>query len=371
MICRLRNTFLNAFALLLVQSVNVVLCVILSTSTSLAEDSDPVTSPPPDSANEANDLAPPPELKKPPERLELTYNKLLADSLRNYDPDNSEQVWLSQGKDQYLGLFIDDFSGKRIGNILILHDNQQHPDWPGITHDLRTALPATGWSTLSISVPYFDLTPKLPKREPPIQPSPQSSETEPNEQSAPPEDEKQKENNEPKNEMEAASEAVENRQVAEANMAAIADAKIEYSREQIPEIVNQRIREAIANIKGRNQRPIIVVASGLSASWALSAVKSMPKQDVAGLAIIDAAQPKLLEGYNVDTDIAKLTIPVLDIAPTAGQRSPASTRAKIAKKTRQVIFQQRLISGSSQSLTQNTHQVIMSIRGWCKRHFQR
>jgi len=295
----------------------------------------------------------------------------LADSLSNYDPDNSELIWLNQGKDQYLGLFIDDFSGKSIGNVLILHDNQQHPDWPGITHDLRTALPATGWSTLSISMPFFDLTPKLPKREPPVQASPQASEAEPNEQPASPEDDKQEENNKPKNEMEAASEAVESRQIAEANRAAIAETKIEYSREQVPEIVNQRIREAIANIKERNQRPIIVIASGLSASWAASAAKTLPKQDVAGLVIIDSAQPKLLEGFNIDMDIAELTIPVLDIAPATEQRSPAPKRAKIAKKTRHSIFQQRIISGSSQNLTQSTHQVIMSIRGWGKRHFQR
>ena len=335
---------------------------MLSTSISLAEESDPVTSPPPDSADQANDQAPPPELKKPPERLELTNNKALAHSLQKYDPNNSEILWLGQGKNQYLGLFIDDYSGKPIGNILILHDNQQHPDWPGISHELRTVLPASGFSTLSISMPYFDLSPTIPKREPVIIPAADPSQAE-----APKDEEG---DNSPKNAMEAASEAVENRQIAEASATAIEETKIEYPREQVPEIATQRIREAILNIRERNQRPIIVIAIGLSASWAANSLKDIPKQEVAGLIIIDAAQPTLLEGFNVDMDIAALRIPILDIAPTREQRSPALKRVKIAKKTRHSIFQQRLINGSSQNLNQNTHQIIMSIRGWSKRHFQ-
>lgn len=49
------------------------------------------------------------------------------------------------------------------GAVLILHDKEQHADWPYLIRPLRMSLPDAGWETLSINLPY-DTPLKLPER---------------------------------------------------------------------------------------------------------------------------------------------------------------------------------------------------------------
>ena len=100
-----------------------------------------------DGVNNDIEKAPPRELRKPPVRAELTANRALAQELKLHGLNDNEVLWLGEGKNQFLGLMTPDFSGLPLGNILILHDNQQHPDWPGTIHALRTERPKNGWST--------------------------------------------------------------------------------------------------------------------------------------------------------------------------------------------------------------------------------
>lgn len=50
------------------------------------------------------------------------------------------------------------------GAVLILHDLEQHADWPGLVHELRTQLPDSGWYTLSVNLPAGDLS-TIPERQ--------------------------------------------------------------------------------------------------------------------------------------------------------------------------------------------------------------
>jgi hypothetical protein len=50
------------------------------------------------------------------------------------------------------------------GAILLIHDKEQHADWPEIIHPLRTILPKYGWFTLSVNLPD-ETRIKLPERE--------------------------------------------------------------------------------------------------------------------------------------------------------------------------------------------------------------
>ena len=49
------------------------------------------------------------------------------------------------------------------GAVLILHDKEQHADWPYMIRPLRMSLPDAGWYTLSVNLPYDDAK-KLPER---------------------------------------------------------------------------------------------------------------------------------------------------------------------------------------------------------------
>jgi hypothetical protein len=49
------------------------------------------------------------------------------------------------------------------GAVLILHDKEQHADWPYFIRPLRMTLPDSGWDTLSINLPYEN-TQEFPER---------------------------------------------------------------------------------------------------------------------------------------------------------------------------------------------------------------
>jgi len=49
------------------------------------------------------------------------------------------------------------------GAVLLLHDKEQHADWPYLIRPLRMSLPDSGWYTLSVNLPYDKLR-ELPDR---------------------------------------------------------------------------------------------------------------------------------------------------------------------------------------------------------------
>ena len=49
------------------------------------------------------------------------------------------------------------------GAVLILHDQEQHANWPYFIRPLRDSLPDAGWHTLSVNLPYEDAK-KVPAR---------------------------------------------------------------------------------------------------------------------------------------------------------------------------------------------------------------
>ena len=384
MICRCRNTFFYALILLTAQSIS----PILNTPFFAAEANAPAvppslpdSTPAPNGVNNDIEKAPPRELRKPPVRAELTANKALAQELKLHGLNDNEVLWLREGKNQYLGLMTPDFSGLPLGNILILHDNQQHPDWPGTIHALRTELPKNGWSTLSISVPYFDVRVPLPKREekPTVTQEPttaleESSNENPTDDSES-KDAEPADNDAPKNPMESASDAVEAREMANQPPTEQDEDRsapsVEYSKEEIPNIVEQRIQESIATLQEQSPLPIVIVATGLSATWAINLIANMQSSDIKGLVIIDPVISIGTDNLDIVKNIVNIKIPVLDITPTSGQRSPANQRSRSMKKAGNRLYQQRIIAGSALNFAQQSHQVVMTVRGWWKRYFSR
>lgn len=95
---------------------------------------------------------------------ELKKQLALADTLKEH-----EIVWLdvsypnSDQPQKTLAIAHPSLIAKEQGAILLIHDKEQHADWPQIIRPLRQILPEAGWFTLSVSLPD-DTRIKLPER---------------------------------------------------------------------------------------------------------------------------------------------------------------------------------------------------------------
>lgn len=283
-----------------------------------------------EAATPSADTAPPaPQL--PPQRAETRRSKALERQLQAVDKE-TERLWLGSSDDPFLGLYRADHSGNRFASALILHDNLQHPDWPGLVHHLRTGLAAHGWNTLAIALPDYQTLPALP---PPG----------------------------------ATSDGA-----ATPAQAPLPDLDsplldVEYSQEQVPEILGSRVKAAIDTLKQKNSGPVVVIALGLAAGMATKKAQTMLIQDIAGLVIIDPVQPDGSD-FNTDLDAADLRIPILDIAPEFFPRTDPAPRRHSASRTRQRLFQQRLISGARPDFRGQESVVLKAVRGWGEQHFR-
>ena len=94
--------------------------------------------------------------------------QILAQSLKA-----SEVIWLdvnypqNDENIQVLALEQTPRQPNAQGAVLVLHDLEQHADWPGLVHNIRTSLPDSGWYTLAVNLPLADKS-EPPKRSIPV-----------------------------------------------------------------------------------------------------------------------------------------------------------------------------------------------------------
>ncbi|MCB5161022.1 DUF3530 family protein [Marinomonas algarum] len=76
----------------------------------------------------------------------------LKKSLANRQIDHQIQN-LNAGDDRFLTLYQPPYTATNQGCVVILHADNQHPDWPDVIAPLRNALPNYSWCTLSVEIP--------------------------------------------------------------------------------------------------------------------------------------------------------------------------------------------------------------------------
>ncbi|KZY64866.1 MULTISPECIES: DUF3530 family protein [unclassified Oleiphilus] len=145
------------------------LSLIVSANTLAQETSSGLAQSNENTSQEAPEQAPSAEEMRPtlPALIqqERAFTKLLAAA----SPEN-QVTWLdikypgSASSHQSLALNIKPKSPITQGAALIIPNTSQHADWPNIVRSLREYLPFTGWQTLSISLPTFELS-STPQRE--------------------------------------------------------------------------------------------------------------------------------------------------------------------------------------------------------------
>ena len=328
--------------------------------------------------------APPLPPKQPPLRMQRGRSERLATQLQSQDNQETEVHWFQEGsKDQFLGLFSQEYGEESQGYALILHDNQQHPDWPGLVHKMRTLLPAGGWSTLAIALPDRWDIPEVPAidREQTVVDSPSKSdgsgapstaESEPGSETgdetvSPPPDEQA-----PENEMAMASAQLDNAPDSGAESTSTTEGltftqlSVEYPPDEIPQVFQSRIQEGLSFLKAKAPMPVIIISIGSSATLMAKQAHELRMKDIAGLVVIDPS-PIDEEGFDASSDASGLRIPVLDIAPQFNSRSNPKLRKQNAKRQSRTTFEQEIVLGSGRNFEGYESYVAKKIRGWAKR----
>jgi hypothetical protein len=315
----------------------------------------------------------PPVLRLPAEREETRRAKGLEQQLGQIDRA-TEVAWLDNGEDRFLALYRADSSGKPFASLLILHDNRQHPDWPGIVRGLREQLSGHGWNTLSVAMPDYLPQPKLPPM-----PEPTTAEAAPPAET-PASDPANKSNPGDKSKPAPATAkipAAPPAQTATTEPAATEPAatlqeekSVEYPTEKVPDVVDERVRVGIAFLKKKDPAPVVIVAIGLPAGFAAKKTQTLLIKDVAGIVLIDPVQPEGSD-FNTDLDALDLRVPILDIAPEFGPRTNPALRLANATRARHESYQQRIIRGAKPGFTGYESQIVKTVRGWGERLFKR
>lgn len=277
----------------------------------------------------------------PAEPAETLRNRRVAALLAETDT-KTESHWLGSGQQPFLGLYQADHSGSTFANALILHDNLQNPDWPGVVRTLRHELAAHGWNTLSMAVPDYRPATTVP----PLTQNSDATQTEP----------------------ELDTEATE---PPELQAPMTQDAAPEVASKDIPKQLDSRVRAATAFLADKSPQPLVIIAVGSSATLVAKQAQALFLQDINGLIMIDPVALPRLEGFNEGLDMTELRIPVLDIAPEFNPRSNPELRKQNARRLQHQGYQQRIMRGSDQSFEGAEWQVVKVVRGWGEGLFKR
>lgn len=86
---------------------------------------------------------------------DLAREKRLADEIIDMIVEG-EPVWLKADNHAFLSIYTPTTQRHARGAAIILHGRGMHPDWADVAAPLRTALPASGWHTLSLQMPVLE-----------------------------------------------------------------------------------------------------------------------------------------------------------------------------------------------------------------------
>ncbi|UTW47537.1 DUF3530 family protein [Bacterioplanoides sp. SCSIO 12839] len=323
-----------------------------------------------------------------------------------------EVVELVNDDESFHGLFLQENMGQPQGGILLLHDNQQHAQWPTIVGPLRQYLPDYGWATLAIELPSQPIA-QLPQRpsygipgspdsveaadeaseneaasadETGSSPAEQSSnETDTNDdtgsiggntsgQPEPPEagNTLSDENNEPAlprlNRLPDTAESTGTDNDTQALTET--SASMRYQQH-----MRNRVNTAMDYLKSRGQLNLVIIANGNSASWAVNYLLNQQQQregeeeksiEAFSLVLVDAQQNTHDQLY-LEEQLTQLEIPILDLVINYNRASSDNSqrRAGMMRHQQRQNYRQLTISAAD-LMNEQHHQVKRRIRGWLK-----
>lgn len=274
--------------------------------------------------------------------------------------------------------------GRAQGAIILLHDKEQHADWPFLIRTLRLVLPDSGWYTIAVNLPYDDLR-NIPERE--LGPK-ELDEIEMTDSMRIKLMEASARIMKPKEDMESdgsdqtGDEASENSELARSEPAEESASDEEESvdidlAESKPKVLPYReraqyhLKAAVERASQKGYRNVIIVGYRAGADIALDYVKPLASQvrkQGFGLVMID---PKLQIGYQRDLSSAlgqNFRAPVLDVVNGSDLdgRVEAAEREAGARIANSNLYRQIRLSANESGAFQQT--LVRRVRSWLEKY---
>ncbi len=318
--------------------------------------------------------------------------------LRLTDREN-ELIKISDDESTLSGVYLAENTGTPQGGILILHDIDQHTLWPQTIAPLREYLPDYGWNTLSLFFGSYIQAP-LPKI-PEIEvaqtetdiPGTDSAEEEPEQaeqtaadESAAPFDIPIEDNNEEieaidqnfaANDGDELSDIAQNTDFFEKPNTDLEEPAAEQTVSLIEDDFLQtmfaRVEDGLRQLNTLGQFNLVIIAHGQSANWAVETINQRLNKNPKALGyalILVNAKPSKYPSYELNEQLAKLKIPMLDIYTGQSEheiRHAINRRNTVVRNQNEKYMQIKLPPVKS-NLLGKQNVVSRRIRGWLKTH---
>ena len=310
-----------------------------------------------------------------------------------------EVIKFSDEESSISGLYLPENTGHPQGGILILHDISQHAQWPHTVAPLREYLPDYGWTTLSLFFSDYIAQPLPDTRPKEKMPDTSDSEGSPladtelattadnnidgesttvgedigiNEAMTPDD-----ENFDSTNSSDALDDVADNFEAFSVpDTLENDDANNEV--ETPPDIaflesMQERVEGGLRQLNTLGQFNLVIIAHGLSANWAVETLRTRFSENpnVIGysLILIDAKQ-SLYPSYQLNDELAKLKIPILDLYTKSSEDMKRELQSRKNAVTRQQPLNYIQIGlPSLKTIHNNKHNMISRrVRGWLKTH---
>jgi len=326
------------------------------------------------SENEDDEAEENTSIPAPPRATPYPHTSRQQDVLHHLRLNNrqDEIIPLLREEDSFYGLFMRERSGRPQGGALLLHDLEQHGQWPELTGPLREQLPEYGWTTLATELPVYTVN-LIPPRSLPA-PSP-SEDYESAIESAAAED------SEEKNEIEKTdTEKTDTDEKESSETDASQDTPTEPPTDTpetemdtpdpalvYAELTRGRIEEGLAYLNTRGQLNLVIIAHGDSAVWAALTIQQRQRdsENARGMALVMVdAREHPASALRLNQVLETLDIPVLDLI-TAADRSndyTLSQRRGSMNRLHRDTYRQIRITGADP----HSPEAIRRIRGWLR-----
>lgn len=289
-----------------------------------------------------------------------------------------EVVRLTALDETALALFLPENQAKAAGAVLIIHEENTHPDWPAIVNPVRTLLPDYGWATLSIAVPHAGGAAQPERTMPAVEvlaamPEPEQPEETAASKTPDSEAGENKEDAEGNTPEEKAAESAQTDEEGDElgapnNTAPELSAEPEKPKAPIAERIDARISAAIEQLKSQNYNRIVLLGHGTGAAWLLDYMKDHPIEPDQPVVLIQSRLPARDAGIDMLSLLAEQQHPILDLYYNDAyfDASFAKKRTDTARRAGNQRYRQTRLAGHSEQTKgeANGRRIAQTLRGW-------
>lgn len=308
-------------------------------------------------------------------RFEVLAQQADPREVMTLDTANEESV---------LSLYRPEHTPEARGALVILHEEDGHPDWPMVVNPVRTQMPDFGWATLSVAIPSPGPT-DIPERSlPATEVLTVMPESEQEEDAA--EDTAEGEGDAAGDEV-PADEPPADEPPPDEEGDELGDGESEGEEPKadwpppeptfvptedkgpLAERVDARIDAAIRHLTETGYEQIILVGHGLGAVWIMDYLKDHPLPPQQAIVMIQPRMPQQDIEVDLNTLLLEQQRPILDLYydDKRFNKRFAKERADTARRAGNTYYRQTRLGGlgmQSGNTDAKDRRIVQSLRGW-------